>query len=108
MQGDNVVCCCFAHAADHLRHWCHFLILGPGEWHQRLVMVLRCHDGGGDRTMVSYWCLWFGVVWGQCWLCLWFDTTYGNNYNDDDNDDNAHGTKNGVNALFHCQPSPPP
>eukprot|EP00957_Ditylum_brightwellii_P146512 11154588-Ditylum_brightwellii.AAC.1 len=39
--------------------------------------------------------------WGWQW-----DNVAGNNYDNDDNDDNAYGTKNGVNAPFHCQPPP--
>eukprot|EP00957_Ditylum_brightwellii_P008190 619830-Ditylum_brightwellii.AAC.1 len=35
--GDNVTCCDFACAIDPLRWWCHFLVLGPGEWHQCLA-----------------------------------------------------------------------
>ena len=43
--GDNVACCSFVRATDPLHHWCHFLVLGPGEWHQHLTMTLRCHGG---------------------------------------------------------------
>eukprot|EP00957_Ditylum_brightwellii_P202852 15332087-Ditylum_brightwellii.AAC.1 len=56
---DNVACCGFARAIDILHHWCHHLVLGPGEWHQRLMRAVRCHNGGGGGggTIVSCWCL---------------------------------------------------
>mmetsp|Transcript_27256 Transcript_27256/g.39487 ORF Transcript_27256/g.39487 Transcript_27256/m.39487 type:complete len:116 (+) Transcript_27256:302-649(+) len=58
-RGDNVACCGFARTTDPPRRWCHFLILGPGEWHQRLTTALRRHGGGGSGggTIVSCWCL---------------------------------------------------
>eukprot|EP00957_Ditylum_brightwellii_P122175 9316842-Ditylum_brightwellii.AAC.1 len=43
-QGDNVACCVFASATDPLHRWCHFLVLGPEEWHQHLIMALRHHS----------------------------------------------------------------
>ena len=48
-QGGNVFCCGFAYTADLLRCWCHFLVLGPGEWHQCLTTALHCHGGSGGH-----------------------------------------------------------
>eukprot|EP00957_Ditylum_brightwellii_P155711 11854676-Ditylum_brightwellii.AAC.1 len=53
MQGGNVACCGFSRAIDLLRRWCHFLVLGPGEWHQHLMMALHRHGDGG--AIVSCW-----------------------------------------------------
>eukprot|EP00957_Ditylum_brightwellii_P098470 7501956-Ditylum_brightwellii.AAC.1 len=61
-------------------------------------------------AVVTRWCL---LLLGRKWLVWgglrWFEGSVGcvladgNNYDNNDNNNDAHGTKNGVNALFPRQ-----
>eukprot|EP00957_Ditylum_brightwellii_P001173 92111-Ditylum_brightwellii.AAC.1 len=76
------------------------LVPFPGFEARRVAPAFDNSAGGG--VIVSCCCL----VWGQCWLCLYLDMADSNNGNDNNGDDDAYGTKNGVNVPFQRQ-SPP-
>eukprot|EP00957_Ditylum_brightwellii_P060312 4580214-Ditylum_brightwellii.AAC.1 len=68
------------------------------------VVMGQCYPSSackGTRQMIIV----FFVVWGGNVGCVlgWTQLTADNSDNGN-NDDNAYVTKNGVNALFHCQP----
>eukprot|EP00957_Ditylum_brightwellii_P156859 11938783-Ditylum_brightwellii.AAC.1 len=92
--GGDVVCCKFANTTDPLCCWCHFLVLGPGQWQKQLTMAQHWHDGSGDRMMVSCWCLFGGSV--GC-VSDWTWLMAGND-GEKEEDNDTYGTKNGVNV----------